>query len=263
MNELSILEDRSVEAALKSSWKEATEINRQILKLDKNNLAATLRLGFANLQLSNFKEAKKYYQRGLKLQPANTVAKENLDRIKILQSRKTKKGKKIKVLLDPNLFLEVPGKTKSVVLVNLGQKNTLAQLSIGQEVFQKPKKRKVEIRTKNDEYVGSLPDDLSKRLLLFLKADSVYTVFVKEAILNRVVIFMKEEKKGKKVGNYLSFPQNSQSQIREISHDKDGDEDSEDVSQNELEKLAESLTSEDNKEYMSYHETQEDDEAEE
>jgi tetratricopeptide (TPR) repeat protein len=261
MNEIELLEQQAVDTALKSLWREAIEINKKLLTLDKKNIPATLRLGFAYLQTSKFKEAKKYYQKALKLQSGNSVAKENLERIKILQTKSPKRSKKSPLHLDPNLFLEIPGKTKSIILVNLGQKNILAQFTVGQQVYLKLKKRKVEIRTKLNDYAGSLPDDISKRLLLFLKAGSEYSVFIKEANLNRVIVFVREEKKGRKVSHYLSFPQNSQANIAQITQEK-GDEEVEEPNENELEKLAEALTNEE-KDYLPYGHESEEEEAEE
>lgn len=251
MNEVEILESQAVDAAIKSQWQDAIRFNKKILDLDKNNLPAYLRLGFSYLQSHQLPEAKKHYGKALKLQPTNTVAKENIDRIKILETKSSTKSKSPEINLDPNLFLEIPGKTKSVYIVNLGQKNVLAQLSIGQEVFLSTKKRKVEVRTKGGDYIGSLPDDLSRRLILFLKAKSKYTVFIKESSLNKITVFIKESKKGRRVVPYLSFPSNIQANIDRINTHKEPDEETEEVAGNDLEKLAESLMSEE-KEYLPY-----------
>jgi len=233
-----------------------------IEQLEKKNLAAFLRLGFASLQLQKFSEAIKYYRKALKIQPNNNVAKENLERIKVLRLKTPKKNKKSIIYLDPNLFLEIPGKTKSVSLVNLGQKNLLALISVGQEAFLKIKKRKVEVRSKDNEYIGSLPDDLSRRLLVFLKAKSKYRVYIKDANLSRITVFICEEKKGQKVQQYLSFPQNIQSQIEEMQAEKESDEESEEIAAVDLEKLAESLASEE-KDYLPYQPESEEEESEE
>lgn len=259
---IEILENQAVNAAINFNWQLAIDLNKKIIKLDKKNLAALLRLGFAFIQLQKFDEALKYYQKALKIQPNNNVAKENLERIKVLQSKTSKKSKKSAIYLDPNLFLEVSGKTKSVALVNLGQKNILAQQTVGQEAFLKFKKRKVEVRTKENEYIGSLPDDLSRRLLVFLKAKSKYRVFIKESSLSRVTVFIREEKKGKKVQQYLSFPQNIQSQIEEMQAEKESDEEAEVEVGVDLEKLAETLTTEE-KDYLPYQPNTEEEENEE
>ncbi len=251
MNDLDVLAQQAVDAAINQKWKDALSFNEKIVKLDSKNLAATLRLGYAYLQLKNNKEAKKYYQKALRIQPKNHVALENLERISVLGMRRSKKTADDHGALNPALFLEIPGKTKSISLVNVGQKKDLAELRIGQEMILQLKKRKVEARTKSDKYIGSLPDDLSKRLIFFLKAKSKYLAYVKEASLNRVVMFIKEESKGKKVANFLSFPQNSQSNMDKISDESQpaaGDED--DTEEDEWEGVGHELAHEEKEEHL-------------
>lgn len=262
MDNLDQLEQQAVDAAVNFNWQVAIDANKEIISMDKKNLAANLRLGFAYLQMQKFSEAKKFYRKALKIQSSNSVALENLERIKVLQLKSSRKIKKAQIFLDPNLFLEVPGKTKSVVLVNLGQKNILANLNVGQEAMLKSKKRKVEVRSKENEYLGSLPDDLSRRLLVFLKAQSKYSVFIKEANLSRVTVFINELKKGKKVQNYLSFPQNIQSNIQEMQSEKESEDETHEMPENDIEKLAETLTSEE-KEYLPFQPDADEEESEE
>ena len=252
MENLEQLENQAIEAAVNFNWQQAVSLNEKIIRLDKKNLSAFLRLGFATSQNQKFSEAIKYYKKALKIQPSNNIARENIERLKVLQNKSTKKSKKTPMYLDPNLFLESTGKTKSVSLVNLGQKNILAQLTTGEEVDLKFKKRKVELRTNDNEYIGSLPDDLSRRLLVFLKAKSKYKVYVKEANLSKVTVFIREELKGKKVQHYMSFPQNIQSQIGQMQSEKENEDESEVEGEVDLEKLAENLTTEE-KEYLPYH----------
>lgn len=268
MNDLELLEQQAVDSAINLDWVEAIKINKRILKTNKNNLNAILRLGFAHLQKHDLKDAKRIYKHALKIQSENQIAQENLERIKILEEKGGKKTTQRDRKFDPNLFLEVPGKTRASILVNLGQKNILAQLTVGEEIVIKPKKIKAEIRTKLNEYIGSLPDDLSKRLYLFIKAGSEYSCFIKDVSLNRVVIFIREEKKGKKVAKYSSFPKNIQTNIGRVGHEEDGkgktdDADdetgSDSVAENELERLAENLTHED-KDFFAFEREEEDEE---
>ncbi len=264
MEDLQRLEQQAINAAIQTKWEEAIEINKKILKLDKKNVDTHLRIAFALLQANKTARAKKYYKAALKLQPGNHSITENLERIKVLESKKNKVPKDKFVNLDPNLFLETPGKTRSIVLVNPGQKNILAQLTIGQHVFLMPKKRKIEVRTQGKEYIGSLPDDISKRLTIFIKAGSEFAVYIKEANLNRVVVFVREERKGKKVMKYTSFPTNIQSKLTELTKDDESGTNEEDLeaSEMDLEKLAEALAAEE-KEYLPYDHEEQEEEPEE
>ena len=73
MDEIRNLEKQAIDAAFNNHWQEAINLNKKILKLDKNNLEAILRLGFSYFQLQKFDEAKKIYQKGLKIQPNHPV----------------------------------------------------------------------------------------------------------------------------------------------------------------------------------------------
>lgn len=262
MEYIEIIERQAIDSAIRSDWETAISINKKILEDDPNNLPALLRLGFAYFRMSNLLNAKKTYNKALRIQPTNSVARENLEKIQILSLRKTKKNSKtIRSHFDPNLFLEISGKTRTFNLINLGQKNILAQLSIGEEVFLRSKKRRVEVRTKDKEYIGSLPDDISRRLSFFMKAKSEYSCFIKEVSLNRVTVFIREEKKSKKVSRYISFPQNISLNPSHLRYDEDTEEENELLEEVDIEKLAEKLANEE-KEYLPYKSTDDEEEEE-
>jgi len=91
-------------------------------------------------------------------------------------------------------------------LSQLGQKASLAKLIIGEEVYLFIRKHHVEVRSKSDEYIGVLPDDVGVRLMYFLENQSEYLVHIQEATLNSVSVFIRERTKGKKVERLVSFP---------------------------------------------------------
>ena len=174
-----ILEQKAIDAAISGFWQEAIEHNRHILKIDSRNIDACLRLGYAYLQVSDLKYAQKFYRKALRLQPKNNIATEHLEKIQILEKKKKLKTNNTNKF-DPDLFLEVPGKTRTVQLVNLGKKEDLAGLSVGVEIKLKSKKRRLEVRSMDNEYIGTLPDDISKRLLYFIKESSRYKTYIKQ-----------------------------------------------------------------------------------
>lgn len=247
MDDIEILEQQAIDSAINLQWDDAINLNKQILKTDKENVDACLRLGFAYLQLKDIEEAKKYYNKSLKLRPKNQVAMENLERLEIMEMKDHPSHKKNKLssAINPSMFLEVPGRTKTVSLVNLGQKKHLATVSVGQDVELKQKKRKVEVRTMNGDYLGSLPDDLSKRLLFFLKNKSVYTANVQEASLTRLVLFIQEVSKGKKVMQYTSFPANIQTNLDQMENAEEVEGEDGDADVDELESMAEKINDRD------------------
>lgn len=263
MDKVATFEKQAIEAAMRSDWEKAIKLNEQILKSEKKNVDAYLRLGFANMQAGKIRVAKKHYKKALLIQPGNLAIQESLERIKILESKRVNRLKNVN--LDPYLFLDSPGKTKTVTLVNCGQKSVLARLTIGQELSLLVKKRRVEVRTKEGDYVGCLPDDISKRLTIFIKAGSVFQAFVKESNLKQTVVFLKEFKKGKKVTKYISFPINIQANMQSLTLTKDesgdGGEEEIIITDSDLEQLAESLSEE--KDYLGFGLEDKEDEPEE
>lgn len=239
-SQISKISDSAINAAISNNWQQAVDLYKKILKIDPHHLDSLLGLAYAYLHINDFKNAKKTYNLAIKIDPTNMIASSNLDKIKTIE----KKGKKTieenpnKIIIDPNMFLNVAGKTKLSGLNNIGQIDVIAKLKIGEEVYLKIKKRRVEIRNHFGEYIGVLPDDISKRLIYFLQAKTKYRVYIKSASKNSVEVFIKEDKKTRKVARYLSFPKNIQDDLKlMISSDEDldpADQENEKITKDEL-----------------------------
>lgn len=216
MDNIDTLEQKAVEAAINLNWDQAINLNNEILQEFPDDIKTILRLGYAYLQKKEFSKAKMSYKMAFQYQPKHPVATEQIKKINILQGKVDLLNNQTGTF-DPNLFLEMPGKTKSIPLVQLGNKNDLTELSIGQELYIKIRKKKVELRTKEGKYIGAVPDDLSKRLLSFLEDGSVYKTFVKEALANKVILFIKEISKGPNVANITSFPEDPAQMLEKVN----------------------------------------------
>mgnify|MGYP001558238261 CR=1 FL=1 len=263
MKDIYKLEQQAIDNAVKGHWKEAINFNEEIIKIDKKNVESYLRLGFAYLQTNKIKMAKKYYSQALKLQPNNNFIKKNLEKVKILESKKLTHSKSSSV--DPLLFIDIPGKTKTVNLVNCGPKSVLAKLTVGQQVFLVNKKKRIEIRTEDKEYVGCLPDDLSKRLAIFIKNGCLFSVYIKETSLKNTIVLLKEEKKVGRMLKFVTFPTNANANLSRLETslgEEPNEEDSEEISLLDLEKLAEKLNTEE-KDYLPFDPDEKADESEE
>ncbi len=262
MKDISSLENQAINNAMNGQWNDAIKFNEAIVKIDKKNIEAYLRLGFAYLQINKIKKARQFYSQALKIQPNNNFVKKNLERIKILDSKKLISSNTTP--LDPLLFVDIPGKTKTISLVNCGPKSVLAKLTVGQKVFLTSKKRRVEIRTEDKEYVGCLPDDLSKRLAIFIKNGGIFSVYIKETSLKNITVLIKEEKKGTKMAKYVAFPSDlsvNLSRMESSSGEEISDDDAEEISLLDLEKLAENLNNEE-KEYLPFDQEEKNEESE-
>jgi len=199
----STLSDAAVNAALSQNWIEAIVINKRILQEFPKNIEAINRLGFALLKTGKITDGKQMFEKVLKLDPYNRIAGNNLKKINSLKKSTSDFIRECPV--SPLLFLEEPGKTKIVECVNVASSQILSSLSCGQEVFFKLKKHGIDIRDAKGLYIGALPDDLSFKLLLFMKEGNQYTIHIKRIAKSCVSVFIRETHRGKKFINQSSF----------------------------------------------------------
>lgn len=197
----------AINAALEQDWAKAVTANEEIIAQNENNIDALSRLAYAYTQLGKIEKAKKLYRTILSLDRYNFIAKKNLDKISSLSGKsQTYIQKKSPVILSPQLFLEEPGKTKSIVLKNVAPTSVISKFRIGDTVTLHPKKHSIEIRDQEKTYIGAIPDDITFRLLRFIKAGNLYHVCVKNTEKNSVSVFIREVKRGKRLFHQSTFP---------------------------------------------------------
>lgn len=197
----------AINSALSHDWHKAVILNEGILESDKDNLDALSRLAYAFTKLGKILKAKKLYQKILELDPYSLIAQKNLDRLKQLPKYKISPASEFLSApsISPRIFIEEPGKTKAINLTNLAPYDILIRQHIGDTVYLYPKKHDIEVRTNNKTYIGALPDDISYRLIKFIKEGNVYHVCIKNIQKKCVSIFLREIKRGKKMLNQPTF----------------------------------------------------------
>jgi tetratricopeptide (TPR) repeat protein len=196
-------------AALNCDWNTAVKINKDILKKDPKNSDALNRAAKAYFELGDIQKAKKYAQKALKLDPLDPIAQKCFDKYQSVNpdflnisgganSEKTKQT--------PEVFIEEPGKTKTVQLINLGDREIILNLDSGDCAQFLIGKHRVSICTDFGKYIGRLPDDIASRIIKLLKKGNQYEVYIKSAEPKCIRVFIKEIKKAKSQINYPSFP---------------------------------------------------------
>lgn len=204
MNNVAEWEGLAVQAAMNGAWEQAVTHNQQIIKEDKDNIAAHNRLARAFWELNRLNDAKKSYQRVLSLDPYNQIATKNLERLKD-QVKKAPKNQSPLKTTDGTIFLEEPGKTKLVKLVKIASPETLVHYDSGDEISLTPKNFKISVIGKENTYLGSIPDDLSHYLLKLIKAGNQYSAHIKSVNRQNLEIFIREIKRGPDYQKLPSF----------------------------------------------------------
>ncbi len=203
---------KAINAALTCDWDKAISINKTLLKENENDIEALNRLAYALTQTDKTNQAKKIYRKILGIDRFNLIAQKNLEKLNLFKNKKNFKKTRHQInttLLTPNLFLEEPGKTKTVILKNVAPVSVLSNIQIGDLVHLYAKKHSIEVRNESKVYLGALPDDISFRLIRFLKSGNVYQTLVKNIQKNYVSIFIKEIIRGKRFSNQPTFIQST------------------------------------------------------
>lgn len=219
--------EHAIQAALSQNWKEAIRINSELIKIDKNNIDALNRLGFAYLRSGNQSLAKKCFTKVLTLDSYNLIAEKNLKKLPVLKKRGMEEeyGNK-KSHLSPLMFLEEPGKTKIVPCLNVAPARILSTVTSGQEVYLKAKKHCVEIRDHANTYLGVLPDDISFKLIKYITGGNTYNAYIRSVGKNALTVFIREGIRGKKFTKQPSFSSFSSfipRSVQEASHQEKPD----------------------------------------
>lgn len=198
---------QAISAALSSDWEKAIEINTAILCENKDDVDCLNRLGKAYLELGESKKAATICRRVLKIDRYDPIAMRNLARCQA--SPVCKKA----VVPAPSAvinFLEEPGKTKLVALVNLAPAHTLLKLNQTDQVVLASKRHTVVVLDADQNYLGSLPDDLGHRLLVLIKGGNKYSALIKSVSKSSLVIFIRELCRARKFADTPSFASSSQ-----------------------------------------------------
>lgn len=205
---MTLLKDKAIQAMLMGDWKNATSLNKTLIKENPQDLDALNRLAYVFTILGKISDAKSAYRKVLKIDVLNQIAIRNIKKLtdlrpkQIAKSLSSIKGKGVN-----SIFLEETGKTKIISLVNTAQPRIIALLTTGQPVVIAIKRSKIFVQDQNKQYLGVLPDDVGRRLVKLIKGGNIYEACIKSATEHNVSVFVKEAKRVSKYKNQPSFPQ--------------------------------------------------------
>lgn len=189
---------QAIQTALTGDWQAAINFNQEILLEEPDDIDTLNRLAFAFLSTGNPKDAKLLYEKVLTLDMQNPIATRNLKRLHDFSTKKAN-------ITINNLFIEEPGKTKVMDLINIADKKVITHLRSGEKLDLKIKRSRIFAYDLENQFIGMLPDDLCQRLIKFIDAGNEYEAYVRTVDSNKVSIFIRETKRVKKFKNQPSF----------------------------------------------------------
>lgn len=197
------LAQKAIAQALKGEWQKAISTNKAIISKDPENVDALNRLSRAYAETGEIDKAKKIAQKVLKFNPYDSIAAKSLSKWNNLKKGSTYASKPV----NPDLFLEEPGKTKIVNLLHLGDYNkVLAKMDSGDEVVIDNHSHRISVSTPDGKYIGRLPDDLSAKLKRYMTLGNTYSANIKSVDKKEVKVILRELKRCEKLKDTPSFP---------------------------------------------------------
>lgn len=201
-----LIKSKAIKAALSGDWKEAIKLNLAILDSNASDCETLNRLALAYKATGNIKKTISTYQKVLKIDQYNAIANRNLDNIKNGNNSQKVNLSAQMVAANASIFLEEPGKTKMVSLVNLAPFPKINGLYPTESLALCVKRKCVFVIDENENYIGALPDDISYRLMEFMQHGYKYNCFVKSVGKKGITVLIRESERGKDLKNQPTFP---------------------------------------------------------
>lgn len=196
--------------AADGAWHEAVELNREILAAAENDVQALNRLGKALSELGRYSEAHASYAKASELDPANQIARRNLQRLEPLKdSEGEDQAERRRTQARKSMFIEEIGKTRVTELQKLGEDATLARMTSGDQVELRPEGKSVVVYSEDGLRLGQLEPRLSQRLITLIGGGNRYSGAVTAVEPGLLRVIVRETYQHPSLAGRLSFPVDS------------------------------------------------------
>ena len=194
----------AIQLAMESKWDEAVELNEFILENFGPDDQAYNRLGKALTELGRLEEARDQYEKSLKLNPFNTVAKKNRSKLEVLIQHKDDIKTGV-TRVDLNLFVEEMGKTV-ITQVEGGDPSVCDKVVPGDIAELAVTGDTITVTTLRGILLGQLEAKLARRLIKFMQGGNRYQAGVTNCDNGLVRVIVRETYQDPKFAGKPSFP---------------------------------------------------------
>ena len=236
------LAEQAINLAMSGAWPQAVEVNRQLVEEFEPDVESWNRLGKAYAQLGRIGDARGAYDSALKIDPNNTIAQRNLQRLSAIKDEAiaTTAGREDGQRADAAFFIEETGKTVATSIFSDAPKQTLALVAAGDMLGMRRDGDVVVVTTHGGDRLGVLDGKLSARLIELQAGGNEYalaTVAVNPT-KRELRVLVREMRQAPQMAGRVSFPAETSSSfrayikgsvIREERIDDDDDESSDDT----------------------------------
>ena len=203
------LTDQAVRLAISSRWDEAATANRDFLRIFGDDPDAFNRLGKSLTELGAVGDARSAYGRAIELDPTNTIAKRNLDKLASMEDRVAASAPS---QLDTRLFVEETGKATVATLQAVSPERR-ALLDAGDVVELRVEGNAVNVVDGQGEYVGMVAPRIGLRLSRLMEGGNQYSAAIVTTTGDVKVMIRETFQHPDQIGK-VSFPQARATEVR-------------------------------------------------
>ena len=195
----------AIDLAMQGRWPEVLAANKSLLENFPNDVDAYNRLGRAYMELGEYSLAREAYERAIELDPYNTIARKNLNRLSHLgEAVVSSKSGFHKV--EPQQFIEEVGKAGVVKLCRLAPPEILARTVAGDGVNLKTDGSSLIVEDNRGEYLGQVESRHGQRLIKLVEGGNKYTAAIINSTEEAVTVIIREVYQAPSQAGRLSFP---------------------------------------------------------
>jgi hypothetical protein len=169
------------QAALESNWQEALKLNDEMLERFPRDPEALNRKGRAQIELRQLNAARDAYSEALKSDPANMIARRNLQRLEMLYNRAEGMPEGVDSSLShiPNsaVFVEEVGRTWVDELTNPADLGTLAEVSPGEKLQLSVEQGRLVVINDDGIRLGEIESRTGHRVIDLIEGGNKYEIY--------------------------------------------------------------------------------------
>jgi tetratricopeptide (TPR) repeat protein len=199
------LGQEAVALAVQGRWEEAVAANRAIVERFPDEVAACNRLGRALIELGRFAEAAEAYQMALGIDPGNSIATKNVERLKTWANAGQLAPQKAR-RLGKEFFASTVGKTGIVGLTNVSALERIEEIGAGGVVALRRQGQRVYVEDDEGHLLGELEPKHGTRLAKLMQGGNEYSATVLSTGEGGTQVLVREDFQHPNQVGQASFP---------------------------------------------------------
>ncbi len=209
--------NEAIALAMQSRWEEAVAVNQSIIDIFPDDADAYNRLGKALTQLGRYVEAREAYGKALEIEPNNSIARKNFDRLSHLKEADLQpKGRKG---VSAHVFIEETGKADVAELMDLAPENVLAKMAAGDPVTLRIDNQRLVVESHDNEYLGEIEPRIALRLIKLMQGGNRYSAAIASISERRARVMIREVYQDPSQAGRPSFPVRAADEFRSYVKD--------------------------------------------